>query len=214
MAGAGYLVFTAGQVLTAAMVNTYLNQQTTMVFASASARDTALATVKAAGMVAVTNDTATLWMYDGTSWRSVVSSGANLTSAPTFSGSSGNPNLGTTGSTAIRYSQMGRTVRGQGKVSWSGTGGTTGSGYYYVPLPIAAWNTGAAYLKIGDFKGTTSGGLAILGSVDLDNLSTANARFSYAATQNATTDTALGAGSGMGTAGGSITFDFCYESLT
>jgi hypothetical protein len=70
MAGAGYLVFTAGQVLTAAQVNTYLNQQTLMVFASASARDTALASVKAQGMIAYLKDVHMLTVYSGTTWAS------------------------------------------------------------------------------------------------------------------------------------------------
>ena len=42
MAGAGYKLFNTGDVLTAAQVNTYLQQQTVMVFADATARTAAL----------------------------------------------------------------------------------------------------------------------------------------------------------------------------
>ena len=42
MAGAGYKLFNTGDVLLASEVNTYLMQQTVMVFANASARTTAL----------------------------------------------------------------------------------------------------------------------------------------------------------------------------
>jgi hypothetical protein len=74
MAGAGYFVFTAGQVFTAAQVNTYMNQQSVMVFPSSTTRDTALATVKATGMTAyiASADVAEgFYTYNGTAWRKV-----------------------------------------------------------------------------------------------------------------------------------------------
>ena len=68
MAGAGYKLFASGDVLTASEVNTYLQQQTIMVFASTSARDTALNSVKAEGMFVYITGTNTLQFYDGSSW--------------------------------------------------------------------------------------------------------------------------------------------------
>lgn len=68
MAGAGYKLFTTGSVLTAADVNTYLNEQTVMVFANAAARTTALASVLAEGMVTYLKDTDALEIYSGTAW--------------------------------------------------------------------------------------------------------------------------------------------------
>ena len=68
MAGAGYKLFATGDVLTASDVNTYLNEQTIMVFASTSARDTALTSVKAEGMFAFNTDADELYYYDGSSW--------------------------------------------------------------------------------------------------------------------------------------------------
>lgn len=68
MAGAGYKLFADGDVLTAAQVNTYLNQQTVMVFADASARTTALSAVLAEGMVSYLQDTNQIYYYDGSNW--------------------------------------------------------------------------------------------------------------------------------------------------
>lgn len=68
MAGAGYKLFATGDVLTAAQVNTYLMQQTVMVFASSAARTTALSGVLAEGMVSYLQDTNSLEVYDGSAW--------------------------------------------------------------------------------------------------------------------------------------------------
>jgi hypothetical protein len=70
MAGAGYKLFATGDVLTAAQVNTYLMQQSLMVFASATARNTALSGVLSEGMVAYLTDTNDLTIYDGAAWNS------------------------------------------------------------------------------------------------------------------------------------------------
>jgi len=71
MAGAGYKLFNTGDVLTAAQVNTYLNEQTVMVFASAAARTTALSGVLAEGMISYLQDINTVQFYDGSSWGNV-----------------------------------------------------------------------------------------------------------------------------------------------
>lgn len=91
MAGAGYLEFTTGSVLTAAQMNTYVNEQTIMVFAGSSARDTALASVKAEGMFSFLKDSDSLTYYDGSSWIVVdlagditgVTAGTNLSGGGT-----------------------------------------------------------------------------------------------------------------------------------
>ena len=57
MAGAGYKLFNTGDVLTAAQVNTYLMEQTVMVFADAAARTTALSGVVSEGMISYLKDT-------------------------------------------------------------------------------------------------------------------------------------------------------------
>ena len=71
MAGAGYKLFNTGDVLTAAQVNTYLNEQTVMVFASSAARTSALSGVLAEGMVSYLQDTNAVEVYNGTAWVGV-----------------------------------------------------------------------------------------------------------------------------------------------
>lgn len=75
MAGAGYKLFNTGDVLTAAQVNTYLQEQAVMVFASATARTTALSGVLAEGMMSYLQDTNAVEVYDGSAWVSVGSTG-------------------------------------------------------------------------------------------------------------------------------------------
>lgn len=73
MAGLGYKVFTAGEVLTAANVNGYLMEQSVMVFAGTAARSSAIGT-PSAGMVSYLSDQAKLQVY-GTAWADVSSPG-------------------------------------------------------------------------------------------------------------------------------------------
>jgi hypothetical protein len=70
MAGAGYKLFNTGDVLTAAQVNTYLMEQTVMVFADAAARTTALTGVVSEGMLSYLKDTNAVEVYDGANWVS------------------------------------------------------------------------------------------------------------------------------------------------
>ena len=73
---AGYHLFSTGEVLSAANVNDYLMKQTTMIFASASARTTALSGVLREGMVSYRLDSHVFEVYNGTAW---VASETNLT---------------------------------------------------------------------------------------------------------------------------------------
>jgi hypothetical protein len=72
MAGAGALLFTSGQVLTAAQVNTYLMDQSIMRFATTAARDAAFGgagePTLAEGMFAYIDADNTLYYYSGSSW--------------------------------------------------------------------------------------------------------------------------------------------------
>ena len=68
MAGAGFKTFNTGDVLTAAQVNTYLMQQTVMVFDSSTARNTALGANVSEGMLSYLKDTDQVEVYNGTSW--------------------------------------------------------------------------------------------------------------------------------------------------
>ena len=68
MAGGGYKTFTAGEVLTAANVQAYLQDQTVMVFGGTAARGSAVGTAVAEGMFSYLSDTDSLEFYDGSQW--------------------------------------------------------------------------------------------------------------------------------------------------
>lgn len=63
-----YKLFSTGEVLTAANVNSYLMRQTVMVFADSAARSTALSGVLTAGMIAYLTGTNSLEVYNGSAW--------------------------------------------------------------------------------------------------------------------------------------------------
>ena len=67
MAGQGYKLFVNGNTLSASDLNTYVNQQTVMVFATTGASTTALSSVLAEGMVSYVTGTG-LQYYTGSAW--------------------------------------------------------------------------------------------------------------------------------------------------
>jgi hypothetical protein len=67
---AGWFDFVNGQTLPAGRVQDYLMDQTVMVFASSSARSTALPSPNA-GMVTYLIDSGDLWFYTGSAWTLV-----------------------------------------------------------------------------------------------------------------------------------------------
>jgi len=71
VAGAGYKAFADGDVLTAAQVQTYLQDQAVMRFADSSARTSALGGSVAEGMVSYLQDTDAVEVYDGSAWTAV-----------------------------------------------------------------------------------------------------------------------------------------------
>lgn len=97
MAGAGYKLFNTGDVLTAAQVNTYLMQQTVMVFASSTARDTALSGILAEGLCCYLTDVNDFQIYSGSAWVSYGSgdvTGITASTPLTGGGTSGNITVG------------------------------------------------------------------------------------------------------------------------
>jgi len=74
MAGAGFKDFQAGDILTAAEVDTYLMQQTIMVFTDSAARDTAI-TAPSEGMFCFLKDTDAVEYYTGSSWTPFTTGG-------------------------------------------------------------------------------------------------------------------------------------------
>jgi hypothetical protein len=86
-AGLGYKEFTTGDVLTAADANGYLASQVVMVFASAAARTSAIASPQE-GMISYLKDTNSTEYYSGSAWAAIggtSASGLTLISATTCS---------------------------------------------------------------------------------------------------------------------------------
>lgn len=67
----GYHDFTAGETLTAANLEDFCEKQSVMVFASAAARNAALAAVLQEGMTAYLQDLNVLTIYSGAAWSTI-----------------------------------------------------------------------------------------------------------------------------------------------
>lgn len=160
MAGAGYKLFNTGDVLTAAQVNTYLQEQVVMVFANAAARTTALSGVLAEGMVSYLKDTNATEVYDGSNWIGIGNSG-DITGVTAGTGISGGGTTGTvtiTNSMATEITAKGDLIVGTGNATFdnlaAGTNGfvlTAASGET-TGLKWAAAPTAVAFRA---FRGTT-----------------------------------------------------------
>ena len=74
MAGLGRKTFTAGDILTAAQVQGYLQDQSIMVFAGTATRASAIAS-PSEGMFTYLSDTNALEYYDGSAWQPFTSGG-------------------------------------------------------------------------------------------------------------------------------------------
>jgi hypothetical protein len=129
MAGAGYKLFNTGDVLTAAQVNTYLQEQVVMVFANAAARTTALTSVLAEGMVSYLKDTNATEVYDGSAWVAIGNSG-DITGVTAGTGISGGGTSGTvtiTNAMATEITAAGDIIVGTGSGTFDNLPiGTTG----------------------------------------------------------------------------------------
>ena len=72
--GAGFKVWSTGDLVNASDFNNYIQEQVVMVFADASARNSAISSPEE-GMFAFLKDTNTLTFYDGSSWASFIGEG-------------------------------------------------------------------------------------------------------------------------------------------
>jgi hypothetical protein len=103
MAG-GYKLWSTGEVVTATNLQNYVQNQTVMVFASATARTTALSGVLAEGMCSYRLDSHVFEVYNGTAW---VASETNLTTKGDIAVYSTAPDrlpVGTDGQALFSYS--------------------------------------------------------------------------------------------------------------
>ena len=121
MAGAGYKLFNTGDVLTAAQVNTYLQEQAVMRFANATARTTALSGVLAEGMMSYLDDTNSVEVYNGSAWVSVGSTGdiTGVTAGTGISGGGTSGDVTITNSMATAIDAKGDLVVGTGADTFS-----------------------------------------------------------------------------------------------
>jgi hypothetical protein len=135
---AGFRTFTAGDVLTASQVNSYLMKQSVMVFASSSARDTGLAGNLVEGMVVYLEDSDRLTVYTGTVWR-VLEEGVQ-TWTPTLTATVTNPDLrtGVDGVASGHYIRQGRMVTVWARLRFGTVAPDPGEGVYIVSLPFAS----------------------------------------------------------------------------
>ena len=82
MAGAGFKTFSAGEVLLASEVNTYLMQQAVMVFGSSAVRATAIPS-PSEGMLAYLTDTNNVEKYTGSNWEPIAAGDITAVTAGT-----------------------------------------------------------------------------------------------------------------------------------
>jgi hypothetical protein len=82
MAGAGFKIFSAGEVLLASEVNTFLMQQAVMVFGSSAVRATAIPS-PTQGMIAYLTDTDAVEKYTGSDWEPITAGDITAVTAGT-----------------------------------------------------------------------------------------------------------------------------------
>jgi hypothetical protein len=207
MAGAGYKTFTAGNILRASEVNTYLMQQSVMRFSTTSAADSALGANKAEGMVIYATSNEFLYAYNGAAWipfASAVGSGTGYMGAwtgytPTLTGIT----LGS-GTVAFTWIRQGNTVRVRGRFTFGAGSGVTGA--ISISLPATAvsanWVPNVSARAAGADYGML--GIAATGSVGVHALGSAGAYINRVTTSSTIPAT--------WTSGDYITFSATYEA--
>lgn len=165
MAGQGRKVFTAGDVLTAAQVQDFLQDQTIMQFATTAARGSAIPT-PTEGMFTVTLDNDQIDYFNGTAFVPALPIGAYTTYTPTFT----NFSLGNGAITLAKFSQIGKTVYVRLLVTLGST--STVSGRIGFSLPVTATNDNID--KAINNAGLLAGAVSAIGFVALGSTTRAD----------------------------------------
>ena len=196
MPGLGYRVFTAGEQLTAANMQNYLQDQSVMRFASSAARGSALAGVLSEGMISYLDDTNKVQLYNGTAWADItpdVQSATPGTAGIVFGRTNGSTDttyslvlgFGSGGAARPNPSFIGNVVVGVNSAS----GITTGNSNTIVGSQTAlSLTTGQANVYIGNSTGT-------LLSSDSDNTMVGSGT-GFAYTTPSAGNTFIGSGAG------------------
>ena len=158
MAGLGRKVFSPGDILAAADVQGYLQDQAVQVYDDSTDRSTTLGTAVSEGMVAYLKDTNAVEVYDGASWGPVatgditaVTAGTGLTGGGTSGSVTLNVNTATMvfGSTAVSAAYTAVAGLDNGTIIVTGTAAVT------VTVPDVI-STGDSINIIRDTSGTVT----------------------------------------------------------
>ena len=129
----GYHDFVAAEVLTAANLEDYCQNQAVMRFASSATRDSALTSVKTEGMTAFLEDSNTLTIYTGSAWSTIGPVHGGLISWTPSVVQSG---AVTTTNVSSLYMRVGRMVTAWFSLSVTGSG--SGANNITISLPVAS----------------------------------------------------------------------------
>ena len=148
-------VFTAGEVLAAADVNEFLQDQAIMTFAGTAARGSAIPT-PVEGMVTYLEDSASFESRSPSAWVPLITPGAWSTYNPTLAGIT----LGN-GTLSARYSRIGRTVHFWIRIIFGTTTAITSGVAFGLPIaksPNMGTPQGEAFFQQVGVLNTAPGG--------------------------------------------------------
>ena len=168
MAGLGYKLYLTGDVLSAADVNNYLQEQTVMRFASSAARTSALSLVLAEGMVSYLQDTNAVEVYDGAAWVGVGNSG-DITGVTAGTGISGGGTSGTvtvTNSMATAITTAGDLIKGTGSGTFDRLGIGSAGQVLTVTAGVPAWAAAAGGGSMTLLSTTTLSGTPTISGIN------------------------------------------------